>query len=150
MTALTLSLTLVFFFLALTVRALFRLKVCALCVSVTLTWITLALAHMLGWLIIDPIILAAYMGGTAVGVMYLLAARIPEKYHVFKFPFLLTLLWFIVESVRWCIRRDISVESWAGVWIQLVVWLVTFAIYLRRDASGGSVFKRLIDCCKNW
>jgi len=150
MIELTLLLTVVFFILALFARAYLKTDVCALCAGVSLTWITLILLHVFGVIVSDPITLSVYMGGTAVGVMYMLGAKLPEKYHAFKLPFLLTLLWLVYGVVVWLVVGAIVV-SWVQAGILIFLWAISLVVFLLRNTKNiGPAFKKLIECCKNW
>src|SRR3989344_9605459 len=69
------------------------LKVCALCAAVSTTWLGLLVMRLIGFEI-DSLVIGILMGGSAVGIMYLLEKNIPKQYGILKLPFLLTLFAF--------------------------------------------------------
>ncbi len=86
------ALTVLFVFY-IVLRFALKLKVCALCAAVSTTWFGL-LAMKLSGFDADPLIIGILMGGSAVGIMYLLEKKMSEKYSILKFPFLLSLFAF--------------------------------------------------------
>ena len=138
------ALTVLFVFY-IVLRSTLKLKVCALCAAVSTTWLGL-LAMKLSGFDVDLLIIGILMGGSAVGIMYLLEKKMSEKYSILKFPFLLTLFAFtyiVLGGFR---------EGSLIYLIILFLWVVFLTIFL----MGGNVEafkkigKRLIECCKNW
>tara|TARA_Y100001958_G_C21101391_1_gene451233 strand:- start:151 stop:588 length:438 start_codon:yes stop_codon:yes gene_type:complete len=124
-------------------RSIFSLKICALCASVSLTWITLLFLFYLGYEI-NPVFVGILMGGSVVGVMYFLEQKLPEKYQLFKLPFFLTLVslsYFVIEQTI-----DIGV-----IVTFLVLWLLMVFIHISHNIKSFRVLgRKMIECCKNW
>ncbi|MCR4260908.1 MAG: hypothetical protein NUV96_01000 [Candidatus Colwellbacteria bacterium] len=145
----TFSNTLIILTILFVLYTLFRfvlgLKVCALCAAVSTTWLGLLVMRLIGFEI-DPLIIGIFMGGSAVGIMYLLEKKMSKDYGIFKFPFLLTLFAFI-----YLVLTDFR-EGSAIYLIVLSLWIVFLTLFL----VGGSakifkeIGKKLIECCKNW
>jgi len=133
----------VLFAIFIALRTIFSLKVCALCGAVSLTWITLLVLIYLDYEI-SLVFTGLLMGGSVVGVMYLLEQKLPEKYQLFKLPFFLTLIslaYFILEQVFF-----ISMVA-----ITLLLWLFATSIHIGRNVKSlGILGQKIIECCKNW
>ena len=138
-----LSITILFgFFLFL--RSVGLLKICALCLAVSSTWIVLLIAYYKSEIMIDPLILGVLMGGSVVGLMYLLEKKIPEKYMIFRLAFYSTLS----SWVYFALKRAIVYRA---TLVLLVVWIISLAIFMSRRRKGVKVwFENIISCCKNW
>lgn len=143
LTTILISLT-ILFILFVALRSIFKMHICALCAAVSTTWILL-LALLYTGREIDPILIGILMGGSAVGLMYYLENKIPERYHIFKFPFLITLvlpIYLLLAQDTGNSRLYIGLAS---------LWTVFIALYfLRHRKNFKSTVKRLIECCKNW
>ena len=138
------SLTVLFIFYVV-LRFTLKVKVCALCAAVSTTWLGLLTMKLIGFEV-DPLIVGILMGGSAVGVMYLLEAKISKRYSILKFPFLLT-LFTLVYVLLTGFREELLTYL-----IILSLWVVFLIIFL----MGGNIVafkkigKKLIECCKNW
>ena len=134
----------VLFVIFLGARSVMGFKVCALCASVSSTWILLLILMWSGSSV-DPLLIGVLMGGSVVGLMYLLEEKVPKRYLVFKFPFVLTLfaLVYLVLS-----NHLFSPSAYV---VLLFFWIVfvTFFLY-RGDKSLSGVVKKIVECCKNW
>ena len=138
------ALTVLFVFY-IVLRFVLKLKVCALCASVSTTWLGLLVMKLFGFEI-DPLIMGILMGGSAVGIMYLLEKKMSEKYSILKFPFLLTLF-----TLTYIVLTDFG-EGLLIYLIILFLWVVFLTVFLMGE--NVEVFKKignkLIEFCKNW
>lgn len=132
------------FILFIALRSIFKMHICALCAAVSTTWILL-LALLYTGKEIDPILIGILMGGSAVGLMYYLEDKLPERYHIFKFPFLITLILLIYLLLA----QD---AGGSRFYIDLTsLWAVFIVLYfLRHRQIFEGAIKQLIECCKNW
>jgi hypothetical protein len=133
-----------FFLLAMLLRAVFP-ALCAICFAVFGTWLVGILLHVSGQtsVHIDAYMLALLMGGSAVGFMYYLASTVPERYQLFKLPYLLTaftVLYFVLQA-----QADLRVLVLLGV-----VWAGFGLVFLARHQHGKRLFHTLIACCRDW
>jgi hypothetical protein len=125
------------------VRSVFSINVCALCASVSTTWIVLLVLLYTGSAI-DPLLIGILMGGSIVGVMYLLEEKLPEAYALFKLPFYVTL----VVSVYVLLAERVS---YLTLVILGVVWMFTLVLFVKKDAEHiKALGNKIINCCKNW
>lgn len=116
---------------------------CAICVAVTLTWLTLL---SLAWLDMfnDTVLVALFVGHTSLGVYYLAERRASRELLIFRLPFLATLLLTAYSLLSLRIHID-------AVVIAAVMWLTTGALYaLRTTPHLRNKAKALIECCSNW
>jgi hypothetical protein len=132
------------FLLAILLRTVFP-GLCAVCFAVFGTWLVGILLHVSGQttIYIDAHMLALLMGGSAVGFMYYLASKVPEKYQLFKFPYLLTafsVLYFVLNA-----HADIRV-----LLLLAVVWVGFGLVFLARHQHGKRLFHTLVACCRDW
>lgn len=145
MTSLTVALMLILVFFAgfLLLSSVSSWFVCAICASVTTTWITLLVLFQAGFAI-DPLVIGILMGGSGVGAMYLLEKKLEENYHLFRLAFLAT----VIALTYLLIAERIAVES---IVVLLLLWLASLGLFLKRDSqSFQKVVSKIIQCCKNW
>jgi len=144
MTLTIFSLLVGFFLLGILARKITGKNICALCGAVSLTWVTMLVMYWLGK-DVDLLILGVLMGGSAVGFMYYLGTKVPEKCEILKFPFLLTLFWIFYRVLRGF--EDVATESiiLTGLWI---IFGSIFLLYTNNQLRA--IGKKLIECCKNW
>ncbi|MBS3903606.1 MAG: hypothetical protein KGZ30_04530 [Anaplasmataceae bacterium] len=133
-----------FFIIGFVVRNFFWKNLCALCFSVSLTWVVLVYGY---WLkgAGDPVVLGILLGGSAVGGVYYLFSKIGERYQIFKFPLLLSTFWFVYQLFGFSntLREEITLI--AVLWS---VFLIIFIFYTNQ--KWRSFGRKIIDCCKNW
>lgn len=121
------------------------IKLCAICAAVSCTWLVLIFLYFTKGNI-DPLILGILMGGSVVGAMYYLSSKLPEKYQLLKFPFLLSAFWIVFKIIRGA-EGDILKE----IFFMGTVWVVFGIIFILYDSDRlKEAGKRLIECCKNW
>jgi hypothetical protein len=127
----------ILFFLFLILRN-FSKKICAICLSVSLTWIVLLSLYFLG-IFTDKIIIAILMGMSALGLFYMFY----EKLSVFKLPFILTLI-FVIYSILESFKVD-------SLYLLIILWIFFFIVYIfRKNPSLKYGINKLIECCKKW
>ncbi|MDP2648345.1 MAG: hypothetical protein Q8P19_00380 [bacterium] len=120
------------------------LKVCAACAAAATAWLGLLALLFLGK-DVDPLMIGILMGGSIVGVMYLLREKLPEEYHLFTFPFMATLFAFVYITLA-----DVSVE-WGAYLLLAAMWAVFVVLFSQREnARLKGMVQKIIQCCKNW
>lgn len=134
----------VLFILFIALRSVSKIKICALCAAVSTTWLLLLTFLYMGKEV-DPVLIGILMGSSAVGLMYYLENKLPERYYLFKFPFLITLIlliYLLLAQDAGDSRSYIDLTS---------LWTVFIALYfLRHNKNFKGTVKKLIECCKNW
>jgi hypothetical protein len=119
-----LVLFLVFVFLRKIIQKKLKLKICAICAAVGLTWITLLILKWSGFLI-DNLLIGILMGESIVGIMYLFEKKIKEA----KKENLLWLKVFIILIGTSLVYLLLSEFYGLGFWILLLISFV-FLIYI--------------------
>ena len=132
------------FFLTLGFKRVFS-NLCAICLAVFFTWLIGLILFFWdqNFIEIDSLALALLMGGSAVGFMYYLSGALPEKFLVFRLPYLLTaftLFYFILN-----LTFDFSTVA-----LLIIFWVIFGLVFLFRNKITGEWFKKIIECCKNW
>ena len=127
------------FFLILALKNILNLKkICVICFSITLMWITLLTLYFLD-IFTDKIIIAILMGHTSLGLFYILEKKIKKNFLLFRLPYLLTsisLVYFMLNGFITSILYFI-----------LGLWLLFTLIYLLKF---NKLTKKIIECCKKW
>jgi hypothetical protein len=141
----TFYLVITFFALGLVIKQLLKWQnFCPLCAATALTWIWLLTSYWRGDNT-DPLAVALLAGGSVVGAMYYLAAKLPPVASLFKLPFLLAgwlALYFALGG-----QADLP----RAVLLVLALWLALGLVYLFRRRSSLRVFvQKIIECCRNW
>jgi hypothetical protein len=140
-----LILILSFFVLALGLRQI-GFKFCALCASVSLTWILLLVLFWFGFGSVDPVLLSILIGGSVVGLMYFMEKRLPEDIQIFKLPFYLTALTLTYMAVT------LTLVSALVLGLLILLWSVYGFLYFGQDhfKKLKVSVRRLIECCRDW
>lgn len=120
----------------------FGLTVCAACVAFVGTWLALLALHSAGWRV-DPVLVAALMGGSVVGISYFLQEKLPEDYQLFTFPFLAS--GFSVVYMLFGEYDTHALPLLGSLW-----GVFGFLFVLRTNAPVAGVARKLIECCRNW
>jgi hypothetical protein len=124
------------------IKKIFR-NLCVLCFAITGTWITLIGADVLSLTVTNKVVFGIYMGGSAVGLMYYLATKLPPALSIFKLP-LLTSLFFAIYTFLIGFDRD-------PLLLLVVLWLLFLMVFFyRANSKIQNIAKGLLDCCKNW
>ena len=135
----------VLYFALLLIKNIARNKeFCVLCLSVSLTWISLLILMFLGQFY-DKTLLALLMGQSITGIFYLAENRAKEELKIFRLPFILTLT-FLAYHILSPSKNIIS----TGVFL-IGIWGVFSTIYfLRSSRKIKEIAIKVIECCKNW
>ena len=129
----------ILFFLLLAMKTIFNIKkACAICLSVTLSWIILLILYFLN-IFADKIIIAILMGHTSLGIYYILEKKVKKKFLLFRLPYLLTSI-----SVIYFILEGLNINT---LILLAVIWLFFALVYLFKF---NKLTKKLIECCKKW
>lgn len=127
------------FFILLVIKSIFKInKFCAICLSVSLSWVALLTLYFLD-IFTDRIIIAILMGHTSLGIYYLWEKKVKEKIKIFRLPLLLTFIFIIYSVLNGFIIN--------ALYIILALWLLFSLVYLFKF---NKLAKKLIECCKKW
>jgi len=125
-------------------KKLFKKEFCAICVAVSLTWISLLILY---WSNIfdNTLILAMLIGESTVGIFYLVEAKVRKELTLFRLPFLLTLIvvgYSLIEVPDDLTKITISL---------IILWAIFILAYVYGNNSKISYFiKKIVECCKKW
>lgn len=129
--------------MGLVAQSIARWRFCALCVSVSATWLWLLVAYLLGRAD-DKLLIGILMGGSVVGIMYMLERRLPERFSLFRLPYLVSMVALVYAVVGGSV-----VASVLGALV--VLWAVALVVYVfRTNDRVARIAQRIIACCKNW
>lgn len=132
------------FAVGLLIKKYVKLSFCTMCVSVSLTWIGLLVLNMVG-IDIPDVLIALLMGQSVVGLLYLLEKKVPDEYHVFRIPFLLSMTYvayIIVEG---------KIDNWISIIFLLVLWIICILLYVvQKKGKLKDMVEHIIACCRDW
>ena len=117
-------------------------KFCVICLSVTLTWLSLLFLYWFN-LFQDKIILALLMGQTILGVFYLVEKKVNKEIKIFRLPFILTLI--TIGYLSLTLPNDIT----KTIILLFTIWLIFLILYFYRSNQNLKLFvKKIIECCR--
>lgn len=134
------------FLIALFVRSLGsrHLKFCAVCITISLTWLFLLIAKLLGYAI-NPILIGVLMGESIVGLYYLIEKKAPSTWQVFRWPYIITMtvVVYLIVGVR--------SGAWLAILLLISLWIVWGTIFaLKKSPPAKKIMERLVACCRDW
>ncbi len=126
-------------------RSLSLVRVCALCASVFTSWVLLLILSYTTYRYqVDGVLVGILMGGSIVGSMYLLEEKMKERYMLFKLPYFLTLV-----LVGYALLT--GTLSLKALGVVALLWLVMILVHFgRRREKMRVLWRKIIECCKNW
>lgn len=131
------------FVVFLSVKSLTDLEICAICASVSGTWVPLLVLYHGGYYGNETVI-ALLIGQSVVGVFYLLKGNLPDRYNVYSLPFLLTGTVF-----GYLLLEPELLEYSIGAVVAL--WTVASLLFVyREDDRVRTVFDEIVACCRDW
>ncbi|MEK7524274.1 MAG: hypothetical protein AAB588_04575 [Patescibacteria group bacterium] len=134
------------FIFLLSIKSQRRWKFCVLCASVGITWMTLLVLYWTG-IFNNAVLLSLLIGNSIVGGYYAVEKKVPEKFHIFRLPFFLTLLFIGYELVTAAALSQtlLVILLLAASWLTVGI----LAVY-RHNPSFKKTLSALIECCKDW
>lgn len=131
------------FYIATMLKGRFNLKVCSICLAVSVSWAILLTLRALGF-IEDDLLIALLMGESVVGGYYLFERKARPEWLVFRLPVILSL-----SYIAFTVVAD-KLFVWAGI-VVLSIWLLHGALfYYRNHPSIKDRVDTLIACCSKW
>ena len=131
------------FFILLLAKQILHWEYCVLCVTISLSWITLLTLYWLR-LYDNLLFIALLLGGTIVGIYYVVEKKVKEDVTLFRLPFLLTMI---------CLGYFLVTFSMEGsvVGVLAAVWILCAILYNYRTNSYFTLsVQKMIACCKKW
>ncbi len=140
-TLLVFATVVVIFAFALGAKRFVQRDLCALCVSVSLTWVGLLILLKVG-VFENTVLVALLMGQSVTGIYYMLKERLPHSLRIFTLPFFLSLT--AVSYVL--ITNDFII--WTFV-LLTAVWIAGWVIFASRDDPGVQPLAAVVmECCE--
>ncbi|MEK6886336.1 MAG: hypothetical protein AABW88_00740 [Nanoarchaeota archaeon] len=138
----------VLFFILLIIKEIFwkiiKKDFCAICASVSLTWIGLLVLYWSN-LFNNTVILALLIGESIVGTFYLVEAKVRKEFTLFRLPFLLTLIVIGYSLI------EIPSDLRKIIIFIIILWMIfIFAHLYRNNGSISSFIKKIVECCRRW
>lgn len=119
-------------------------KFCVACVATGSTWMALLIIRAAG-VSFDPLFIGILMGESIVGLYYLLEKRLDERWHIFRWPYLITTATAAYLTLG---SRDSMMPTVAFI---VLMWLAFGAVYAARHTPAAKkIADRLIACCRDW
>lgn len=132
----------IFIFLLL-IKKWLPFTICVICLSVSGTWLVLLGLYQFSTFN-DSVILSLLMGGSVVGLYYMVEKRVPENLTVFRLPFLMTLFFAAYTTIT----LTFAVLPFLLI---LLTWIVLLFIYTYRNKPGvRQTVKNITECCGKW
>ncbi len=123
-------------------KKLRKLIFCAVCMAVSLTWITLLALYYLG-IFQNQLLIALFMGETVLGVFYLARDRFGKSFELFQLPLLLTLITaaYLLLSIPGDLMQVAALLA--------LLWAVFLLVFLsRKNRRLRLLVRELINCCR--
>lgn len=124
------------------VKKVTKLKLCALCSAVAITWLSLLILHWFGQYE-NTVLLALLIGQSVLGVYYLAEKRLREELMLFRVPGWLTLSYLAYTAI-------VGIELWSLL-IIAVAWAISGVLYAYRLSPRlKATIDHIIACCRDW
>jgi len=127
-------------------RKLLRVQLCPICVGVASTWLWMLIGRALGYAV-DATILAMLLGGSVVGIAYLIEKRLPQG----RSPSLWKALFIPVGFVA---AYGLAMSLWVLCAVTAVILLLLSVFFLARPAASEApsetveeLKKKMQQCC---
>jgi len=127
-------------------RRLSRIPVCPICIGVAGTWLWMLIARSLGYAV-DTTILSMLLGGSVVGIAYLVEKRLPQG----RSPLLWKTLFIPVGFVA---AYGLATTQWILFAVTGAVLVSLAAFFLAQSAASGApsetveeLKKKMQQCC---
>lgn len=127
----------------LAMRDTLGIRVCALCGAVSGTWIVLLGLYHSGAYANETVI-ALLIGQSIVGGLYAVRARVPDRYHVYLLPSLLTatVLGYTLVVLELLVY---------AMGVITITWVLGVLLYTTRERERvETLFEVLVACCRDW
>lgn len=120
-----------------------QMRICAICLAVSLTWAGLLAAYHMGWFG-NGLLLGLLMGQSITGIYYLLEKHASEPLLLFRLPLLLSLTYFFYGALT------LQAHLWAALFLA-GIWLCALLLYAHQtNPRLREISQKIIDCCGSW
>ena len=128
------------FIAALLVRNVLFHRICAICLSICGSWITLLTLYKLN-LFHNQLVIGLLLGQSVTGIFYLIRRQVPRSLWVFTLPFFLSL----TTLAYWTVGETVSV--WPVLGFLTLLWVIAYVLFVSARDKGGKVAEAVITCC---
>ena len=122
------------------VRNVLMRRLCALCMSISGSWLILLLLYKLDRFH-DPVLLALLMGQSVTGAFYFLQRKLARSLRVFTLPFILT----STVLAYWIVGGIVAVLPVFG--FLFLLWVAGYILFVANRDKGSRVTRAAITCC---
>lgn len=130
------------FILFLLVRYGFKIKICAICASIFLTWTGLFLLYKTNHYH-DTMLLSLLMGQSIGGLYYFARKRLPKILRIFTLPYFLT----TTAIVYMLLKNQVILPVFGFL---LGLWILAWVIFAyRNDPAKKVAAKAVMECCED-
>ena len=137
-----LSIISLIFITGLVLRTKTRTPLCALCLSISATWLGLLFLYKTNHYH-DQVLLSLLMGQTITGVFYYAVRHLPKTLRVFSLPFFLSLTAIFYILITNLINLSIFM-------LLTFLWLMAWLLFVwRNDPGKKSLSKIVANCCED-
>ena len=131
------------FVLALAIKKKLSLKVCVLCASIFVTWVSLLVLYRTNHFH-DVVLLSLLMGQCVTGLFYFLEKRVAPSLRIFTLPFFLTLTAIFYFAIT--LTKDVL----PSLFVLLGLWIVAYVIFAwRNDPGKKQLSDTVMNCCED-
>lgn len=123
-------------------RRLSKFTLCAICVSISLTWLALLVLYKTGRFH-DQALLALLMGQSVTGIYYLVRKKVPPVLKIFTLPFFLSLTY----GAYLLITSEVIIPVFV---LLSVLWIAGWLVFsFSNDPAGKKIAKAAMECCED-
>lgn len=135
--------------IAVPVKKLLKLDICAICAAVSSTWIVLLALYYAGFKI-DPLVPAILMGQSVTGLMYMYERRV--KQTKFRWPLAFRIFFPVVGTlaVYAAVSRTVTAEAYGAAAVAaaaIIALAVCVFVFGKFNKQVMAVIRKLEGCC---
>lgn len=135
--------------IAVPVRKLLKLDICAICAAVSSTWIVLLVLYYAGYRI-DPLLPAILMGQSVTGLMYMYERRVRKT--KFRWPLAFRIFFPVVGTlvVYAAVSRTVTAEAYGAAAVAaaaIIALAICVFVFGKFNKQVMAVIRKLEECC---
>ena len=132
------------FLIAVVIHGLGLFRYCAVCITVSLSWMFLLVTKLVGYNV-NPVLTGVLMGESIIGLYYLLERKAPVSWQIFRWPYIITM------TVLTYVILGIISGIWSAILMLVIIWIVCGVIFAWRESVlFKKIAEQLIACCRDW
>lgn len=131
----------ILFFILLGLKSAIKKEFCAICLAISITWITLFTLNKAG-LFEDKLLIGIMMGQTILGLFYLAEKKTSEEIKLFRLPLLLSMIFAGYSAIS----NTLNIPT---IKLLTTVWTIFTALFLyRQNNTIKKAIDKIVACCK--